>query len=65
VLAPGKSQILEVTLVNKTYAYKCSIAGHAAAGMKGRWSPPNQWRFAKGDWQCTFANSAPSQPSSA
>jgi len=35
VLAPGKSQILEVTLVNKTYAYKCSIAGHAAAGMKG------------------------------
>lgn len=35
VLAPGKSQVLEVTLDKKTYTYICSIVGHAAAGMKG------------------------------
>jgi uncharacterized cupredoxin-like copper-binding protein len=35
VLAPGKSQILDVTLDKKTYTYICSIVGHAAAGMKG------------------------------
>jgi uncharacterized cupredoxin-like copper-binding protein len=35
VLAPGKSQLLTVTLDPKTYTYICSIVGHAAAGMKG------------------------------
>ncbi len=35
VLAPGKSQILEVTLDKTSYTYICSIVGHAAAGMKG------------------------------
>jgi uncharacterized cupredoxin-like copper-binding protein len=35
VLAPGKSQTLDVTLEKKAYTYICSIVGHAAAGMKG------------------------------
>jgi uncharacterized cupredoxin-like copper-binding protein len=35
VLAPGKSQVLDVTLDKKAYTYICSITGHAAAGMKG------------------------------
>jgi uncharacterized cupredoxin-like copper-binding protein len=34
-LAPGKSQVLDVTLDPKAYTYICSIVGHAAAGMKG------------------------------
>jgi uncharacterized cupredoxin-like copper-binding protein len=36
VLAPGKSATLRVTFkAKKSYAYICTIAGHAAAGMKG------------------------------
>jgi uncharacterized cupredoxin-like copper-binding protein len=35
VIAPGKSQVLDVTLKPGKYTYICSIVGHAAAGMKG------------------------------
>jgi uncharacterized cupredoxin-like copper-binding protein len=35
VLAPGKSQTLDVTFTPGKYTYICSIVGHAAAGMKG------------------------------
>jgi uncharacterized cupredoxin-like copper-binding protein len=35
VIAPGKSQVLDLTLKPGKYGYICSIAGHAAAGMKG------------------------------
>jgi len=35
VLAPGKSETLDVVLTPGSYPYECSITGHAAAGMKG------------------------------
>jgi len=36
ILAPGQSTTLTVTLLKpKGYAYFCTIAGHAVAGMKG------------------------------
>jgi len=36
MLSHGQSDTLRVTFVRKgTYAYKCTVAGHAAAGMKG------------------------------
>jgi uncharacterized cupredoxin-like copper-binding protein len=34
-LARGKSATLKVTLKKGKYKYLCSVAGHAAAGMKG------------------------------
>jgi uncharacterized cupredoxin-like copper-binding protein len=36
VLAPGKSQVLNVRLSKGKYTYICTIRGHAAAGMKGK-----------------------------
>jgi uncharacterized cupredoxin-like copper-binding protein len=33
---PGKTVTLSVKLKKGTYAYKCTIPGHAAAGMKGK-----------------------------
>jgi uncharacterized cupredoxin-like copper-binding protein len=36
LLSPGKSATLKVTFAKAgSYAYKCTVAGHAAAGMKG------------------------------
>jgi uncharacterized cupredoxin-like copper-binding protein len=36
MLSHGKSNTLRVTFLRKgTYAYKCTVPGHAAAGMKG------------------------------
>jgi uncharacterized cupredoxin-like copper-binding protein len=35
LLNPGKSSNLSVTLKKGSYAYMCTVAGHAAAGMKG------------------------------
>ena len=36
VLSPGKSATLRVTFLRKGhYPYKCTVPGHAAAGMKG------------------------------
>jgi plastocyanin len=36
LLAHGKSNTLRVTFLRKgNYPYKCTVAGHAAAGMKG------------------------------
>ena len=36
LLSPGKSAILKVTFAKAgSYPYKCTVAGHAAAGMKG------------------------------
>ena len=36
LLAPGKSVVLRVVFKKKgTYAYLCTVPGHAAAGMKG------------------------------
>lgn len=35
LIAPGKSGKLTVTLKAGKYPYKCTVAGHAAAGMKG------------------------------
>ena len=36
VIAPGKSNTLRVTFLKKgAYPYKCTVPGHAAAGMKG------------------------------
>jgi uncharacterized cupredoxin-like copper-binding protein len=35
LLAPGKSQLLKVVLKKGKAAYLCTVAGHAAAGMKG------------------------------
>ena len=35
LLKPGKSQTLTVTLKKGSNAYMCTVAGHAAAGMKG------------------------------
>jgi uncharacterized cupredoxin-like copper-binding protein len=36
ILKPGKSAILKVTLKKGTVAYLCTVPGHAAAGMKGK-----------------------------
>ena len=36
VIGKGKSTTLIVTLKAGKVAYKCTVAGHAAAGMKGR-----------------------------
>ena len=35
LIKPGKSGSLTVTLTKGTKAYICTVAGHAAAGMKG------------------------------
>ena len=35
LIAPGKSGKLTVTLKTGKYPYKCTVPGHAAAGMKG------------------------------
>jgi uncharacterized cupredoxin-like copper-binding protein len=36
LLSHGQSDTLRVTFLRKgTYPYKCTVAGHAAAGMKG------------------------------
>jgi uncharacterized cupredoxin-like copper-binding protein len=35
-VAPGKTVTLTVRLKKGTYTYKCTIPGHAAAGMKGK-----------------------------
>ena len=35
LIKPGKSGSLIVTLKKGKLAYKCTVAGHAAAGMKG------------------------------
>jgi nitrite reductase (NO-forming) len=35
LLSPGKSATLKVTLKKGNYKYLCTVAGHAAAGMKG------------------------------
>jgi uncharacterized cupredoxin-like copper-binding protein len=35
LIAPGKSGKLTVTLKHGKYPYKCTVPGHAAAGMKG------------------------------
>lgn len=36
LLSPGQSATLRVTFLRKgSYPYKCTVAGHAAAGMKG------------------------------
>ena len=34
-IGPGKSAKLTVTLKKGKYPYKCTVPGHAAAGMKG------------------------------
>jgi uncharacterized cupredoxin-like copper-binding protein len=39
MLEPGKTADLTVTLKKKgTYPYKCTVPGHAAAGMKGNFT---------------------------
>ena len=35
VISPGKSATLKVTLKKGNAAYKCTVSGHAQAGMKG------------------------------
>ena len=36
LIAPGQSETLRVTFLRKgSYPYKCTVTGHAAAGMKG------------------------------
>ncbi len=35
VISPGKTATLTVTLKTGKYPYKCTVPGHAAAGMKG------------------------------
>jgi uncharacterized cupredoxin-like copper-binding protein len=36
MLSPGQSETLRVTFLRKgSYPYKCTVPGHAAAGMKG------------------------------
>ncbi len=36
MISPGKSTTLRVVFLRKgTYPYKCTVPGHAAAGMKG------------------------------
>jgi nitrite reductase (NO-forming) len=36
LIKAGKSATLTVTLKKGSWAYKCTVAGHAAAGMKGK-----------------------------
>jgi uncharacterized cupredoxin-like copper-binding protein len=36
LIGPGKSGLFTVTLRAGKLAYKCTVAGHAAAGMKGK-----------------------------
>ena len=36
LLKPGKSTSLSVKLKKGSVAYKCTVPGHAAAGMKGK-----------------------------
>ncbi len=36
LISPGKTGFLTVTLRAGKLAYKCTVAGHAAAGMKGK-----------------------------
>jgi uncharacterized cupredoxin-like copper-binding protein len=36
LIKPGKSATLTVTLKKGSWAYKCTVPGHAAAGMKGK-----------------------------
>jgi uncharacterized cupredoxin-like copper-binding protein len=36
IIKPGKSGMLTVTLKAGKLAYKCTLPGHAAAGMKGK-----------------------------
>jgi uncharacterized cupredoxin-like copper-binding protein len=36
LISPGKTGFLTVTLRAGKIAYKCTVAGHAAAGMKGK-----------------------------
>lgn len=39
LIQPGKSATLKVTFAKAgKYAYLCTVAGHAAAGMKGRFT---------------------------
>jgi uncharacterized cupredoxin-like copper-binding protein len=35
LVAPGKTVMLKVTLGKGSKAYKCTVPGHAAAGMRG------------------------------
>ena len=35
MIGPGKTAKLTVTLKAGKYPYKCTVPGHAAAGMKG------------------------------
>ena len=35
LIQPGKSATLKVTLKKGSSSYKCTVSGHAAAGMKG------------------------------
>jgi uncharacterized cupredoxin-like copper-binding protein len=35
LINPGKSNTLRVTLKKGSFPYKCTVPGHAAAGMKG------------------------------
>jgi uncharacterized cupredoxin-like copper-binding protein len=35
LINPGKNNTLRVTLRKGSYPYKCTVPGHAAAGMKG------------------------------
>ena len=35
LISPGKSNTLRVTLKKGSFPYKCTVPGHAAAGMKG------------------------------
>ena len=35
LIKPGKSATLKMTLKKHKYRYLCTVAGHAAAGMKG------------------------------
>jgi plastocyanin len=36
MLNPGQRAVLKVTLRKGTYAYLCTVPGHAALGMKGK-----------------------------
>jgi uncharacterized cupredoxin-like copper-binding protein len=36
LIKPGKTGLLTATLKAGKIAYKCTVAGHAAAGMKGK-----------------------------
>jgi uncharacterized cupredoxin-like copper-binding protein len=38
VIAKGKSQSITVSLKKGTYSYLCTVKGHAAAGMKGKFT---------------------------